>query len=85
MEKKVVITNPTGLHARPTAILVQKASSFPCSVSIVKEGKKANAKSIMNIMALGVKQHDEVNVVTEGDQEAEALAAIVELLENLKD
>ncbi|MBP2655510.1 MAG: hypothetical protein H6Q73_3079 [Firmicutes bacterium] len=85
MEKSVVIKNPTGLHARPAALLVQKASSFRCNVSLVKQGKKANAKSIMNVMALGVGQNDEVLVVTEGEQEAEALQAIVELLEGLKD
>ncbi|MBP2651675.1 MAG: hypothetical protein H6Q74_2500 [Firmicutes bacterium] len=85
MEKIITITNPTGLHARPAAMLVQKASSFPCQVSLVKQGKKGNAKSIMNVMALGVKQNDEVTVITEGDQAAEALAAIVELLVNLKD
>jgi len=85
MEKTVQIKNPAGLHARPAAMLVQKASSFPCEISLVKGGKKVNAKSIMNVLALGVGVNEQVTIVTSGDREAEALQALVEFLESSVD
>lgn len=83
MQKKVVIKNPTGLHARPAAELVKKAGSFPCNVTLVKGEKKSNAKSIISVLSLGVGQNDEITVITEGEKEQEALAAIVEFLNTL--
>ncbi len=85
MEKTVQVKNPAGLHARPAAMLVQKASSFPCEVSLVKGEKKVNAKSIMNVLALGVGVNEQVTIVTSGDREAEALQALVEYLETSVD
>ena len=54
IEKKVIIKNETGLHARPAASVVQFAKNFQGSVQLVKDGKVANSKSIFNVMALGV-------------------------------
>ena len=81
MEKAFVIKSPSGLHARPAAMLVQKASSFPCDVFLSKGAKKVNAKSIMSILALGIEANEEVVVITQGEKEAEAMQAIGELLE----
>ena len=81
MEKTFTIKSPSGLHARPAAILVQKANSFPCDVFLVKGAKKVNAKSIMSILALGIEANEEIVVITEGDKEAEAMQAIGELLQ----
>ena len=80
MEKTFVIKSPSGLHARPAAILVQKASSFPCDIFLVKGAKKINAKSIMSILALGIEANEEITVLTQGKKEAEAMQAIGELL-----
>lgn len=83
MERTITIKNPTGLHARPAAALVQKASSFPCEISLVKGEKKANAKSIMNVLALGISANDQVTIITAGEKEKEALQAIGDFLELL--
>ncbi|HWR43721.1 HPr family phosphocarrier protein [Sporomusa sp.] len=83
MERTVMIKNPTGLHARPAAMLVQKASGFPCEITLVKGDKKANAKSIMNVLALGIGANEQVTIITAGEQEAEALLAISDFLESL--
>lgn len=83
MERTVTIKNSSGLHARPAAMLVQKASGFPCEITLVKGDKKANAKSIMNLLALGISANEQVTVITAGKQEAEALEAITGLLESL--
>ena len=85
MERKITIKNPTGLHARPAAMLVKKAAEFSCEITLIKGDKKANAKSIMNLLALGLAANDEVTVVTAGEKEAEALQAIGDFLDSLKD
>ena len=81
MEKSFTIKSPAGLHARPAALLVQKANSFPCDISLVKGEKKVNAKSIMSILALGIEANEKIVVITQGEKEAEAMQAIDELLE----
>lgn len=72
MIKKAVTINCEGLEARPIAMLVQKASQFSSKVHIEIGNKKVNAKSIMGMMSLSVCAGDEVVIVTEGVDEAEA-------------
>ncbi len=50
-----VITDTEGIHARPAGELVKKAKEFTSSISIFKEGKKADAKKLFGLMGLGVK------------------------------
>lgn len=52
--KKITIKIPTGLEARPVALLVQVASRYESSVFVECEDKKVNAKSIMGMMSLGI-------------------------------
>ena len=72
MIKKAVTINCEGLEARPIAMLVQKASQFSSKVHIEIGNKKVNANSIMGMMSLSVCAGDEVVIVTEGVDEAEA-------------
>ncbi|NQZ29462.1 MAG: HPr family phosphocarrier protein [Mycoplasmatales bacterium] len=76
------ITDPVGLHARPASITVSAASKFDSEIKIEANGKSGNLKSIMNIMALGVKQGDEITISAEG---ADADAAIVEIEKIMKE
>ncbi|MBU3155581.1 HPr family phosphocarrier protein [Clostridium estertheticum] len=82
MEKTVKILNEQGLHARPASIFVKTASKFKSTVSIVHGTGVANAKSIINIMSLGLKKDEEIKIVTEGADEKEAMDALVSLVEN---
>ena len=50
--KEVPITNKSGLHARPAALLVKLASTFESEVQLVKEETEVNAKSILGVMML---------------------------------
>lgn len=77
MEKQVVVRNPHGLHARPAAKFVQAASSVPEEVIIEKNGKTANAKSILSIMSLGVSKGDTVTLTVAGES-GEALLQTLE-------
>ena len=79
-----VITDTEGIHARSAGELVKKAKEFTSSISIFKEGKKADAKKLFGLMGLGVKQGMEITVQVEGDDEEAAAAAMETFLkENL--
>lgn len=82
MIRTAVRINCEGLEARPIAMLVQKASQFSSTVHIEVGSKKVNAKSIMGMMSLSVCGGDEVVVVTNGDDEAEAAKEIETYLIN---
>ncbi|MDO4594859.1 MAG: HPr family phosphocarrier protein [Tissierellia bacterium] len=84
-EKKVTVTNETGLHARPAASLVQFVKNYPGEVKIVKDGKEANAKSIFNVMSLGISKGTEINLIVEGENEEEYLNKLVDFIENLSE
>ena len=85
VEKTVVVNNETGLHARPAAALVQFVKNFDGDVELIKVGKTANAKSIFNVMALGISKGTEVTVRINGENEEENLEKLVEFIENLAD
>ena len=80
MHAHVTITNPAGLHARPAALIVQRAKSFDADVTIVKGGKTANAKSVMSLLALGAATGDSVMISARGAGSAEALESVTEIL-----
>ncbi len=82
MENIVKILNEQGLHARPASIFVKTASKFKSNVSIVHGSGTANAKSIINIMSLGLKKGEEIKIVTEGVDEKEAMDALLLLVAN---
>ena len=81
MEKRdFTITAETGIHARPATILVQTASKFTSDITLTYNGKSVNLKSIMGVMSLGVGQNAEVTISAEGDDEKDAIAAIVDTM-----
>ena len=82
MEKKVIIKNESGIHARPAALLVKKASEFECAVEIDFNGKKVNAKSIMGIMSLGASKGSEITVITDGADADKAANEVAKLIES---
>ncbi|HIY93045.1 phosphocarrier protein HPr [Companilactobacillus sp. HBUAS56275] len=81
MEKKDFhIIAETGIHARPATMLVQAASKFSSDINIEFSGKSVNLKSIMGVMSLGVGQGADVTITADGDDAAEAVAAITETM-----
>lgn len=71
--KKITIKLPTGLEARPVALLVQVASQYESTVHVECENKKVNAKSIMGMMTLGLAAGEEVTVIVDGVDEETAM------------
>jgi len=84
-EKKVVVKNETGLHARPAAALVQFVKGIPGDVELIKEGKVANAKSIFSVMSLGISKDTEILVRVTGEDEEDHCEKVVEFIDNLTD
>ncbi len=74
---KLTMKNPSGLDARLAGALVKEAAKCSGRVTIRKKEKEGDAMSIFNIMALGVKCHDEVEIAVEGGDEG-AEAAMLE-------
>ena len=82
VEKKCVINNKLGLHARPAALFVQTANRFGSDIIVVKEGEEVNGKSIMGIMTLAAQQGTPITIRISGPDAQLALEALVELIEN---
>jgi phosphocarrier protein len=74
------IVNKLGLHARASAKLTQLAGSFPCEVWMERGGRRINAKSIMGVMMLAAGKGATVSITTSGEQEEEALQALLQLI-----
>lgn len=79
-EKKVEITNETGLHARPASKFVQKAGTFKSDITIIYGKKEVNAKSIMGVLSLGVSQGNEITIKCEGEDAETAVEELVNFL-----
>jgi phosphocarrier protein len=77
--QEVTVTNPLGLHARASAKIVDVASRFPCTVSLVAKGRRASARSIVAIMLLSASAGTLVQVEAEGPEEASAVREIATL------
>ena len=78
------IIDELGIHARPAGELVKLAKEYTSTVSVIKEGKKADAKKVFGLMGLGVKNGMEITVQIEGEDEDTAAAAVEAFLkENL--
>jgi phosphocarrier protein HPr len=82
IKEDITIINKLGLHARAAAKLVAAASHFSSSVQVFKEGRRADAKSIMAVMMLAASKGANLNFEIEGKDEAAAWEAIKTLINN---
>lgn len=80
VKTEITISNKLGLHARASAKLTKLASSFPCEVFMSKGDRRINAKSIMGVMMLAAGVGSVVQLETDGEQEQQALDALVDLI-----
>jgi phosphocarrier protein HPr len=80
--REVEIVNNLGLHARASAKLTQLAAKYPCEVSLSRNGRKVNAKSIMGVMMLAANKGSKIVLETEGDDEVVAIDALAALIED---
>ena len=80
MKSTVTVINKLGLHARASAKLTKLAGSFPCQVWLRRGERKVNAKSIMGVMMLAAGIGTELEIETEGEQESDAMQALLALI-----
>jgi len=82
-QRTITIKNKLGLHARAAAQLVNTANRFESSMKLSNVEKTADAKSIMGVMMLAASQGTELDVSVDGEDESEALDAVVALIDEL--
>jgi phosphocarrier protein HPr len=79
--RELVIRNRLGLHARAAARFVRAASRFRCRVTAGRDGRVTDGKSILGVLLLAASQGCAIEVTADGPDEAEAIEAIVALVE----
>ena len=79
-QREIEIVNKLGLHARASAKLTQLAAKYQCDVSLARNGRKINAKSIMGVMMLAAGKGSKITLETAGPDEEEAMEAICRLI-----
>ena len=75
-ETQVTITNPLGIHARPSALIVQTATRFKSEVSFIRDDLRVNGKSIMGVMMLAAEMGSVITIQADGEDERECVAAL---------
>lgn len=82
IEKKIIIVNTLGLHARPASKIVALASKFHSQIEFHYKNKIVNAKSIMGVMMLAAAKNTEMLLKANGDDEVAAIEALSQLIDN---
>ena len=82
--KRTTIINKTGLHARTASKFTREANQYNSDITVVncETGKEGNAKSIINVIAMGLAKGIEVEIRAEGDDEQIAVDQLIELIES---
>lgn len=83
--KRTILKNRTGLHARPASDFVNTAKNFNSKITIMRVGEedeRANAKSIIMLLSLGLAQGETVEVAAEGEDETKAVDTLIELIDS---
>ena len=82
ISQTVKVQNLMGVHARPAAQFVKIASKYKSDVYISKNGREINGKSIMGVMMLAAEIGSELLLKIDGEDQEQAMAALVELINN---
>lgn len=83
LQKTILITNRSGLHARPAYSFVHAAKSFVSDITISVDGETANAKSMLSILGLGIDCGARIQLRASGSDEGCAISTLITLLEDL--
>ena len=82
IKTQITISNKLGLHARASAKLTKLASGFKSEIFMSRNGRRVNAKSIMGVMMLAAGLGSEVELEVDGEDEAAATQALVQLFDD---
>jgi phosphocarrier protein HPr len=78
--RTVTVSNPSGLHARPAAVFVAKAKEYESTVTLEKDGKTGNGKSLIGLLKLGLACGSTVQISAEGSDAQSAVEGLSALL-----
>ena len=81
-EKTVVLPNPSGLHARPAKVFAKAAARSDGEVTVAKDGRVVNAKSVLSVLTLDCHHGDEITITVDGDDAESTLDELVGLVES---
>ncbi|MDR2793358.1 MAG: HPr family phosphocarrier protein [Treponema sp.] len=82
IEQIITVTNRAGIHARPSAMIVSLTKNFKSNIYFEKDDDRINAKSIMGLLTLGAAYGATLKIIADGEDEAQALEKIVQLVES---
>ena len=82
LTRSIQVKNSVGLHARPATYFIQEANKYRSSISVNKDSRKVNAKSLLGVLSLGVVQGMNIEIEADGSDEADALEALTKLIES---
>ena len=81
IQKTITVTKAQGLHMRPAGLLAAAMGKKQCNVTVMYNGRSINAKSVMNLMAAGIKCGSQLQLVCDGADEEQAMQEAVALLQ----
>ena len=82
VSKTLKVVNPSGLHLRPSGVLSQTSMKFKSDIIIEAGEKRIVAKSVLNVMAAGIKSGTEITLICDGPDEKEALETVARAIED---
>lgn len=82
VRKKVIVKNPTGLHLRPAGVLCNEAVKYKSRIYFRHGDDEANAKSVLSVLGACIRSGTELEFECEGEDEDEALAGVIAVVEN---
>lgn len=82
MKQTATVNNQTGLHLRPAGILCRTAMLYKAHITLTYGDTVANAKSVLSVLGAGIKAGDLIEITCEGEDEQEAMEAMVNLFES---
>lgn len=85
IKKEAIVKSSTGLHARPATLLVKKASGFKSDIQLEYNDKRANVKSLIGVLSLGVTKDSKVTIIASGDDETLAAEEMIRVIESLEE
>ncbi|WP_395744752.1 HPr family phosphocarrier protein [Prosthecobacter sp.] len=80
IQKELTIRNKMGMHARPAAQFVKRASKYQCDVWVEKDDEPVNGKSIMGLMMLAAGRGEKIKIIADGNDAEAAVADLEELV-----
>ncbi len=73
VKKEIVVSNVPGLESKPAALFIQKASNYKANIWVEKGERKANAKSLLGLLSLGVGSGNTITIIADGEDEIQAV------------